>query len=331
MNRTKLTGGSIFVVLAVLIVFAGLPGTANAQSRAEINAKIEALEKQLQAVQRQVFDSDSPYFPDSDRPAFGTAQPSQSSGTGRPASMAGTDSATVLMADMAVKVAELENQLRLLTGQIEELQYQNRQLSDRLSRFEKDTVLRLNTLEGHDPALQSTANDLPPRAATDSTVSSPAGLVPTPSPEDAEALLQAQNRNETAVQSPPKSPEDAYEAAYNLLRRGQVSEAEQAFQAFLATHKSHSLAGNAQYWLGESYYVRQDYPRAAQAFLTGYQDYGDSGKAPDSLLKLGITLAALGQKEDACAAFDELDMRYPDAETRIKQRLSSERNRLGCS
>lgn len=319
-----------FVLLGMLGIL-GLSVSAHAQSRAEINKKIETLEKQLQAVQRQVFDGDSPYFsgPDS-RPSSATG-PAMPSGSG---SGAGT---SVLMADMSVKIAALETQLRTLTGQIESLQYQNQQLNDRLTRFERDTALRLNTLEGNVPQAGAVESDSRPLASTDRMTdqpldtSQPTGLIATPTPADAQDLLRASPSSVSPTAgTQPQSPEQVYEAAYDLLRRGQVDESEQAFRAFLADHPDNPLAGNAQYWLGESYYVRQDYPRAAQAFLTGYQDYGDSNKAPDSLLKLGITLAALGQQADACAAFDELDSRYPDAEDRIKQRLSSERTRLDC-
>ena len=324
----------LFPVLALLGILGvlGLSDTAQAQSRAEINKKIEVLEKQLQAVQRQVFNGDSSYFTSNNGD---TSSPASRSGDSIMAG--GGAGSSVLIADLAVKIAELETQLRGLTGQIEDLQYQNRQLNDQLTRFERDTALRLNMLEGNTPPAGSEGVDaqglMPSEIAGGrlSGADQPTGLIATPTPEDAQNLLNSSQSPASAMsESLPKSPEQAYEAAYDLLRRGQVNEAEQAFRTFLTNYPKDPLAGNAQYWLGESYYVRQDYPRAAQAFLTGYQDFGDSSKAPDSLLKLGITLAALDQQEDACAAFDELDSRYPNAESRIKQRLSSERVRLSC-
>ena len=98
-------------------------------------------------------------------------------------------------------------------------------------------------------------------------------------------------------------PEVVYERSYESLLRRQFSEAEVGFRGFLDHHREHSLAGNAQYWLGETYYVQGDYKQAAQAFLAGYRDFPKSRKAADSLLKLGLSLNRLGQKEQACAAY----------------------------
>ncbi len=129
---------------------------------------------------------------------------------------------------------------------------------------------------------------------------------------------------------PSGEPRDAYIQAFGLLQAKRFEEAEQAFNAFLAQHPEHELAGNAQYWLGESHYVRQDFEAAASAFLTGYQKYRTSTKAPDNLLKLGITLVILDQKPDACAVFNELSDRYPTAASSIKRRMQREREKAGC-
>ncbi len=116
-----------------------------------------------------------------------------------------------------------------------------------------------------------------------------------------------------------------------MLRRGEYPAAERALAEFIGAHPDHPLASNAQYWLGESYYVRKDYDLAAQAFLNGYQRFGDGEKAPDSLLKLGTSLNAMGDKEEACTVLRELAARYPNAKTPIKRKAASERRRAGCS
>ncbi len=322
--------GLLMLLMVLFAIPFMVPGAAQAQSRAEINQKIENLEKQLQAVQRRVFNGDGTYFPQNENAPAAVATESLDGGL-----PSGGAQGSPLLASMSVQINELERQLLALTGQIEELQFENRRLTDRLDRFEKDTALRLQMLEGTAGAGLPANAGAPQGAAA--SANGPRGLIATPTPEDAQSLLnqpagtaadlQAQN-----TQSPPsQSPQARYDAAYDLLRRGQFEPAEKAFQGFLGAHRDHALAGNAQYWLGESFYVRGDYGRAAQAFLTGYQDYGTSSKAPDSLLKLGMTLAALGQTSDACAAFDELDQRYPDAEKRIKNLMASERSRLSCS
>lgn len=124
-------------------------------------------------------------------------------------------------------------------------------------------------------------------------------------------------------------PEVIYERSYESLLRRQFNDAEVGFRGFLEQHRDHSLAGNAQYWLGETYYVQGDYKQAAQAFLSGYRDFPKSRKAADSLLKLGLSLNRLGQKEQACAAYMQVDSQFPKA-AEARKRAQSEIKRAGC-
>ncbi|WP_119392080.1 tol-pal system protein YbgF [Taklimakanibacter lacteus] len=124
-------------------------------------------------------------------------------------------------------------------------------------------------------------------------------------------------------------PEVVYERSYESLLRRQFGDAEVGFRSFLEQHRDHSLAGNAQYWLGETYYVQGDYKQAAQAFLSGYRDFPKSRKAADSLLKLGLSLNRLGQKEQACAAYMQVGTQFPKA-AEAKKRAQSEVRRAGC-
>lgn len=127
-----------------------------------------------------------------------------------------------------------------------------------------------------------------------------------------------------------QNPKQLYETAYGYLLQQDYGAAETAFDDFLRKYPSDSLSGNAQYWLGESFYVRGQYKQAASAFLKGYQTYGKSAKAPDSLLKLAMSLDKLGQKDAACSSYGELGTRFPTAPPHIKSRATSERQRLGC-
>lgn len=125
-------------------------------------------------------------------------------------------------------------------------------------------------------------------------------------------------------------PKQLYETAYGYLLQQDYGAAEAAFDEFLQKFPSDRLAGNAQYWLGETHFVRGDYKTAAGAFLKGYQTYGDSAKAPDSLLKLALSLDRLGQKDAACSSFSEINTRFPTAPAQLKTRAQSERRRVGC-
>ena len=130
---------------------------------------------------------------------------------------------------------------------------------------------------------------------------------------------------------PGETPREQYEYATNLLQKGQYPEAEVALKTFVKNHPSDPLAGNAQYWLGETFYVRSDFKNAAVAFAEGYQKYPNSQKAPDNLLKLGMALGQSGQKENACVALKQLDKKFPDASSAIKDRTSRAKQRFGCS
>jgi tol-pal system protein YbgF len=129
--------------------------------------------------------------------------------------------------------------------------------------------------------------------------------------------------------SATNDPEVLYERSYESLLRRRFTDAEVGFRGFITNHRDHSLAGNAQYWLGETFYVQGDYKQAAQAFLTGYRDYPKSRKAADSLLKLGLSLNRLGQKEQACAAFSQVGSQFPKA-AEARKRAQVESRRGGC-
>ncbi|WP_343868142.1 tol-pal system protein YbgF, partial [Caenispirillum bisanense] len=129
---------------------------------------------------------------------------------------------------------------------------------------------------------------------------------------------------------PAGSPEDQYKFAFGLLRQNDYNRAASAFDAFLKQHPQHDLAGNAQYWLGETYYVQGSYDKAAVAFLEGYRTYPKNSKAPDNLLKLGLTMANLQKTREACAAFGRIGSEYPQAPDAIKRRAQSESQRLSC-
>ena len=135
---------------------------------------------------------------------------------------------------------------------------------------------------------------------------------------------------------PPANSADAgnakqlYETAYGYLMQRDYGAAQSAFEDFLTRYPSDSLAGNAQYWLGEAHFVRGEYKAAAGSFLKGYQNYAGNARASDSLLKLAMSLDRLGQKDAACSSYAELTTRFPDAPENVKNRAKAERQRIGC-
>jgi tol-pal system protein YbgF len=147
---------------------------------------------------------------------------------------------------------------------------------------------------------------------------------------------QGQQGQQTAMQNsdgalPNGTPREQYEYATNLIQRGNYDQAEVALKSFVQQHPKDELTGNAQYWLGETYYVRNDFKNAAVAFAEGYQKYPDSQKAPDNLLKLAMALGQQGQKENACVALRQLEKRYPDASANIKDRAVRAKKNYSCT
>ena len=128
----------------------------------------------------------------------------------------------------------------------------------------------------------------------------------------------------------PDSPETLYERSNESLLRRQFGEAEAGFRTFIEKYPEHSLAGSAQYWLGETYYAQSDFRQAAQAFLQGYKQYPKSRRAADSLLKLGISLDRLGQRQQACAAYESVSSEYPKA-VEARKRAQAEAKRAACA
>lgn len=151
------------------------------------------------------------------------------------------------------------------------------------------------------------------------------GAIPLPQPQTTPAAPQQQ-----AAVAPNADARAIYDAAYNQLLRRDFKSAEAGFSDFLARYPNDALAGNAQYWLGETYYVRGQFRQAADSFLNGYRKYKTGDKAPANLLKLGMALHQLGEKDSACATFGELSKKFPRAPAHLKQRAASERQRAGC-
>ena len=216
-------------------------------------------------------------------------------------------------AETEVRITELDEQLRRLTGLIEELEHRIDTVDGRLDKLVADVDFRLSALE------QAAAE----RPVTGTDAGGGTAAI-------GEGGTKIEAAEEPVDRLPDGTPMEQYDYAIGLLRRGDFADAEQAFSAFVGAYPDDPLVGNAQYWLGETHYVRNQYELAATAFLDGYQRYPDSSKAPDNLLKLGMTLSSLGQRAEACATLDELATKFPDAAVQIHDRAVRERATLHC-
>jgi tol-pal system protein YbgF len=133
-----------------------------------------------------------------------------------------------------------------------------------------------------------------------------------------------------ATLPPSNTPKDEYDLGYGYYLHKDYPMAAETFRAFLKQYPSDRLTPDAQYWLGDSLFQSQQYRDAAEAFLTLSTKYDTTAKAPDALLRLGQSLAALGEKEAACASLGEVLRKYPRASISVKQGVDREQKRAHC-
>jgi tol-pal system protein YbgF len=281
-------------------------------------------------------------------------------------------------AQTTVRVQELEDTVRTLTGQVEGLQFQLTQMQELIQKMQDDNEFRFQQLEGGagkktEAATQSdgvTPSGALPQAhegaqtdnlATSAAPAETAGgaappLLATPPTaandndglgDSADPLLKGGSGELGALpehldgrpldltlsKDEPVSDGDAqaqYKAGYDAITRGDYPFAEDQFRQFIALYPKDPDAPDATNWLGEALLQRQAYDEAADVLLTGFQNYPESKRAPDLLLKLGIALAGAGEADTACRTFGEVQKRYPTQSTAFNQRLAAEKQKTKC-
>lgn len=273
-------------------------------------------------------------------------------------------------ADLVVRTNRLENQLRQLSGQIEQLQFENRRLTEQLRKMQEDVDFRFSERGGQRssaaPAPQAPrpANPPPPAgrerrgdafdpAAQPGAAGGPRQLGqviddefagnPTPGqgpmdlssvgrPVPDGALPPAAPRGTSvAATGQASSPRELYDLAYAHVLRKEYERAEMSFREFLQSYPRDRLAADATFWLGESYFQRRRYREAAEQFLKISRDFPKAGKGADSLLKLGMSLNGLGARDQACATFAKVGVDYPGASNTVRQGVEREQRRARCA
>lgn len=285
-----------------------------------------------------------------------------------------------LLADVEIRLSQLENELRVLTGRLEEQNHRIRMLEGRLgsgssydssrtgrSGFEASDTYGYradSSMNGNVPVssllnhgskkldIESTVleQNLPAYlrnsirnqqgeeqgnvAATVST--GQLGVLRVKPDGTTEAVSDNAIAGQVATppaarrQTPDVDPNSLYQQAFSLLRDKKYGEAEKSFQNFLSSFPEHNLVQNAKYWLGETYYVRDDFERAARLFAEGYQLFPEGPKAPDNLLKLGLSLAHMGNKTDACLTLSQLKRKFRRGAGAVLERAEREMADIGC-
>ena len=245
-----------------------------------------------------------------------------------------------------LKLSELEEQFKILTNNFEEINFKLDKLSSRITKVQTDNQMRFQDLEnsGISKSLESdtsVAKKLPGSGkaqdlgkaleieVTDSDVAAAEQIQKTQSIGSVGTVLtETAERTEKIL--PDTSPEQQYKFAVSFIKVGDYETAEFALREFVDINPKHKLAGNAQYWYGETFRVRQLYQDAATAYLDGYQKYPKSSKAPVNLLKLGVMLVQIGEKEQGCSMILGIKDQYPKANQSIIQKAEYEKKKFNC-
>lgn len=257
--------------------------------------------------------------------------------------------------NIEMRLSAVEDQIRSLTGKVEQVDFLSRRMEQTLARMQADYDARLTKLEMS--AVQQSAAAAPQTQHQQAPV-----IVPSPT---AGAPAQEEQAEESAAEQPavvgslggvkvrgdkitgaivsPKAPplpnkpddygltaQESYDRAFGLLRQANYEDAERAFKGFIDKHGQDKLIDNAKYWYAETFYVRAKFGDAAVAFAEAFQQNPKGTKAPDALLKLALSLASMDKPNDACDTLSALKAKYPNAAATIRSRADQERTRLKC-
>ena len=244
-----------------------------------------------------------------------------------------------------LKLSDIENQFQQLTNKFEEINFKLDKLSNRLSKVQADNQLRFQDLESvflnEENIKKISKSPEKEKILPGSSQPQDLGSITYKETETNESSQQTQSIDATATiitenfQAeekilPEATPDKQYEFATSFLKVGDYSTAERAFREFVQTNPDHDLAGNAQYWYAETFRIRQLYTDAASAYLEGYQKYPKGEKAPINLLKLGVSMVQIGEKDQGCKMINGVEKQYPDAKQSVIQKAKYESKKFEC-
>jgi tol-pal system protein YbgF len=247
-----------------------------------------------------------------------------------------------------LKLSEVESQFRELTNKFEEINFKIDKLSNRLSKVQADNQLRFQDIENSFPSVEvdqkltSKPKEQLEKKLPGSSQPQDLGSISYKDSETNETTQKIESVETTSSVVteifeaeknilPNDTPEKQYQFAYSFLQVGDYSTAERAFREFVVINSEHKLAGNAQYWYAETFRIRQLYTDAATAYLEGYQKYPKGEKASINLLKLGVSMVQIGEKEQGCKMIVGVEKEYPKTDQSTLQRAKFESKKYECS
>ncbi len=259
---------------------------------------------------------------------------------------ASTKEAEQALTKHLLKLSDIEIQFQELTNKFEQINFKIDKLSSELSKVQQDNQLRFEQIE-QNSILNIDNNSLTSLTKTDEIFSNqetkqknilPGSSEPQSLGEisykdmtttDSSQVIETVEQTEAIISEvfnaeekllPDASPKEQYQFARNFLKVGDYVNAEKAFREFVLTNPDNELSGNAQYWYAETYRIRQMYTDAATAYLEGYQKYPKSKIAPENLLKLGVSLVQMGEKDQGCLMIAGVKKQYPNATQSVLQK-----------
>ena len=257
--------------------------------------------------------------------------------TGAETSLSNKETEDVLTRHL-LKLSEIEKQFQDLTNKFEEINFKIDKLSSRLSKVQADNQLRFQNLEGEETNKKVSSKK---KILPGSSQPQDLGAVSYKSSETNEVTQQTQSIDTTGTVItekfiseekilPNDKPDKQYEFATSFLKQGDYTTAERALREFVMTNPEHKMAGSAQYWYAETFRIRQLYTDAASAYLEGYQKYPKSEKAAINLLKLGVSLVQIGEKDQGCLMITGVKKEYPGAKQSVLQKAKYEEKKFEC-
>ena len=247
-----------------------------------------------------------------------------------------------------LKLSEIENQFQQLTNRFEEINFKLDKLSNRLSKVQADNQIRFQDIENgifsNDTSKKTTKsqinkdiNETLPGSSEPQDLGS-ISYKDTLTEDDTQKTQSVETTASIVTETfqaedkilPDEDPNKQYEFATSFLKVGDYSTAERAFREFVLTNPEHELAGNAQYWYAETFRIRQLYTDAASAYLEGYQKYPKGEKAPVNLLKLGVSMVQIGEKDQGCKMINGVEKQYPKANQSVLQKAKYESQKFEC-
>jgi len=246
-----------------------------------------------------------------------------------------------------LKLSEIESQFQNLTNKFEEINFKLDKLSSRMSKVQADNQIRFQDIEN--ASTGKVNSKLTSKSKKESEKILPGSSQPqdlgsvsykdTESNETTQKIQSIETASTIIAETfeaeksilPNETPDKQYKFATSFLKVGDYNTAERAFREFVTTNPKHKLASNAQYWYAETFRIRQLYTDAATAYLEGYQKYPKGEKAPINLLKLGVSMVQIGEKEQGCKMILGVEKQYPKANQSVLQKAKYESKKFECS